>query len=251
MPRSARKMSATGIYHVISRGNNKQEIYLSDEDYQLFLALLKKAKDKHSFQLYAYCLMSNHFHFLIHSDDADIGKCMHYLLTKYAIFFKDKYSRTGHLFQSRFKSEPVESDEYFLSVFRYIHQNPVKAKITRHIEEYPWSSYADYAVEKNIVDTEFAIKMMDGRTNLVNFMSFLQEDPKFLLGEEKTNEATRNKISSIVDIDTLREMDPESRDGYLRKIKESTGLSNRKLSEILQIELNLINRALRKNQTPV
>ena len=93
---------------------------------------------------YAYCLMSNHVHLLIKTHHEDIGATIKHLAVVYAMYFNHKYSRAGHLFQDRFKSEPVNDMAYFVTLLRYIHQNPLKAGIVQSVSEYPWSSWGEY-----------------------------------------------------------------------------------------------------------
>lgn len=96
---------------------------------------------KNNCTLHAYCMMTNHFHLLLETDDIDVGKFMKYLASSYAIYFNRKYGYTGHLFEGRYKSCLVKDDAYFLQSSRYIHLNPVKAGMVNRAEEYRWSSY--------------------------------------------------------------------------------------------------------------
>ena len=125
----------------MARGIRRQEIFQDDTDYQVFLILLKKMIEKHECKLHAYCLMTNHFHLLIETNQEEIGKTFRGITCCYAAYYNQKYGYHGHLFEGRFKSCLVKDDAYFLQTSRYIHMNPVKAKITEHPEDYPWSSY--------------------------------------------------------------------------------------------------------------
>lgn len=144
MPRQARKRSRTGVYHVIFRGINKQRIFEEDQDYQKFLYALQDQKEKSGYEVYAYCLMSNHIHLLLREGREALGTSFRRIASKYVQWYNQKYDRVGHLFQDRFKSEVVEDNRYFLGVLRYIHQNPVKAGMVKTLEAYPWSSYQEY-----------------------------------------------------------------------------------------------------------
>ena len=119
-----RKQSSTGIYHVMLRGVNRQQIFLDKEDCTYFLESLYVCKQISRFKLYAYCLMGNHVHLLINAKEEPVDMIMRRLGSKYVYWYNSKYERIGHLFQNRFKSEPVETDTYFLTVLRYIHMNP-------------------------------------------------------------------------------------------------------------------------------
>ena len=127
VPRMARVKSNTGVYHLIWRGANRQEIFHDEEDWRMFLNNLKKYKVKLNFSMYAWCLMGNHLHLLMKEGDENISNTMKRIGVSYARYYNRKYRTTGHLFQDRFRSENVEERAYFLTVVRYIHQNPVKA----------------------------------------------------------------------------------------------------------------------------
>ena len=132
MPRQPRRKSESGIYHIMLRGINQQTIFEDDADYRRFLDTLEKYKAVSGYTVFAYCLMSNHVHLLLKVADEDLDMIMKRIGGSYVFWYNWKYSRRGHLFQDRFKSEPVETDPYFLAVLRYIHQNPVKAKIVKN-----------------------------------------------------------------------------------------------------------------------
>lgn len=129
------------VYHVMERGIRRKEIYKDDIDYQVFMAIMKYAIEKNESVVHAYCMMTNHFHILLETSGKEPGRFMKHLASSYAIYFNRKYSYTGHLFEGRYKACLVEDDAYFLQTSRYIHLNPVKAKLVEHPEDYPWSSY--------------------------------------------------------------------------------------------------------------
>jgi len=149
MPREARKLSSTKIYHVMIRGNRKQDIFLEDEDRFRFIKVLKKVKQKKEYMLYAYCLMNNHVHLLIKEKDEQLSQTMKRINVSYVNYFNQKYQQIGHLFQDRYKSEPIESENYLLAVLSYIHNNPLNAFMVKNLEEYPWSSYYIYTDESS------------------------------------------------------------------------------------------------------
>lgn len=153
MPRQTRRKSGTGIYHVMLRGINRQDIFEEAEDYLHFLRSMNcvvESKDDCGEALpplchfYAYCLMPNHVHLLIQERTAPIGEIVKRIAVSYVYYFNKKYGRNGHLFQDRFKSEPVDDMAYFKTLLRYIHQNPVRAGICRDVNEYMWSSWQEY-----------------------------------------------------------------------------------------------------------
>lgn len=154
MPRQERTKSGTGIYHVILRGINRQDIFEDEEDYVQMIASLQsltKRYDENGIALeplcaiYSYCLMSNHLHLLVREQKEDVSSVMKRLGVAYAYYFNRKYQRNGHLFQDRFRSEPVNTMEYFVTLMRYIHQNSVKAGLVSSPREYSWSNWHEYA----------------------------------------------------------------------------------------------------------
>src|SRR3989338_6659575 len=128
------------FYHVISPGNERRAVFRGDNDYELFLNTLGEASDRFDVLIHAYCLMPNHLHLLIQTKDSNLSQFMKRLLGVYTIRFNRKHKRYGHLFQGRYKAYLVDQDSYFLELSRYIHLNPVKAKLSRTPEEYRWSS---------------------------------------------------------------------------------------------------------------
>lgn len=168
MSRQARTLSKTGTYHIMLRGINQQQIFQEAEDYNKFIEIVKECKQTKDFNIYAYCLMGNHVHLLLKETEETIGQVMKRIASRFASWYNIKYQRVGHLFQDRFKSEPVETDEYFLTVLRYIHQNPVKANICEFVEEYKFSSYQEFIDEKGFIDTEFVYECIS-KENFIDF----------------------------------------------------------------------------------
>ncbi len=148
MARKPREKSETGIYHVMLRGVNRSPIFLDDGDYDTFIHTLKDIKETNACRFYAYCLMENHVHLLVKEKEKSISEIVKLIASSFVVWYNDKYDRVGHLFQERFKSEPVETESYFYTVIRYIHQNPVKAEICLTPGEYKYSSYAEYFTER-------------------------------------------------------------------------------------------------------
>lgn len=158
MPRMARKESSTKVYHVILRGNDKQDIFLDEQDYKKFIKELKNTKEKYECELYAYCLMTNHVHLVIYDKNNMLSKFMQSLEVTYSAYFSKKYGKNGHLFQNRFLSKVVETREYLMQVCRYVHQNPVKAKIST-VDKYKWSSFKEYLYGEKIVSTKMLLSL--------------------------------------------------------------------------------------------
>ncbi len=203
MPRQARTKSSTNIYHIMLRGINRQNIFFDNNDRRSFLKYVKEVKNDSPFLLFAYCLMDNHIHLLMQEDEMPLEIIMKRIGVKYAIHFNNKYSRSGHVFQDRFKSENVEDERYFLTVLRYILQNPVKAGICPEPGDYRWSSYMEFFQPDSWIDNEFAVSMVD-RTELISFICMKNEDlcmdidENIKLSKKEAERIIREKCSSIV-----------------------------------------------------
>ncbi len=158
MPKEPRFLLSKSYYHVTTRGNNKNIVFKEEDDCFYYLNLIKKYKKEHPFDIYHYCLMSNHTHFLIRTGNAfSFSVFMKKINLAYYHYFKKKYGWTGHLWQGRYNSQPVGKDEYFLQCGKYIELNPVRAKIVKDPEDYPYSSYNYYVKgqEDEIVTEDF------------------------------------------------------------------------------------------------
>lgn len=150
MARHYRLQGEGFVYHIISRGDNRKKIFINNFDYDKFFEYLKIAKEKFKFYLYAYCLMSNHYHLLLETPLANISRIMQYLNTCYTVYYNIKRDNCGHLFQGRYKSIIVDKDNYLLELTRYIHLNPVRANIVEDPANYKWNSYGEYISENKI-----------------------------------------------------------------------------------------------------
>ena len=142
------------------RGINQLQIFEDSEDCEKFLQILKDCKAVSEYKLFAYCLMGNHIHILIQEDTEPIEQVMKRISTRFVYWYNIKYQRIGHLFQDRFKSEPVEDDAYFITVIRYIHQNPLKAGLCKNIYDYKYSSYNDFFKDCDLIDKDFVFDII-------------------------------------------------------------------------------------------
>ncbi len=141
MPRPLRPIDAGLIYHVINRGNNRQDVFHKDADFEAFLKTLGELKQRKPFELYGYCLLNNHFHLLVRPLGASISRILQSLLVSHTQRYHKHYRSGGHVWQGRFKSPVIQDDEHLLTVLRYIEANPLRASIVQRAEEYRWTSY--------------------------------------------------------------------------------------------------------------
>ena len=135
-------------YHILSRGNERRNIFTDNDDRISFLEILGKMSERFEVDVYAYVLMNNHYHLLLKTNKPNISKGMQWFGTTYTRRYNVKHKRNGHLFQGRFKNFLVENDEYLMLLSCYIHRNPLRAGIVRRLVDYPWSSYPVYAYGK-------------------------------------------------------------------------------------------------------
>lgn len=251
MPRYARLKSETGIYHIMLRGINKQNIFEDQEDKLRFIDALGYYKEKSHYVIYGYCLMDNHVHLLIQELDDPISKIIKRISSSYVYWYNKKYKRCGHLFQERFKSEAIETEAYLLTVLKYIHKNPVKAGVVKSEEEYFWSSYHDYIGNKGITNIDFILKnFSNNKIEAVNlFKKYTEEN-----NDEECLDLGKNsgisdeevikylKKLGIAGISELQQVKKENRDLIIRQLKEIDNITIRQIARIIGISKSTIQR---------
>lgn len=164
MSRKPRLQAQGLIYHVLSRGNNKEVIFRERADYYFFLKSLLKRKEKYKFKLLCYALLPNHFHLLLKpSDNASLSTIMKSFLISYSYYFNTKYNRVGHVFQDRFKSFICLKDIYLISLISYIHQNARRAGLVADASEYEFSSLPSYLKEEqnHLLDNRYITEFLE------------------------------------------------------------------------------------------
>lgn len=185
--RKLREWYPGAIYHLMGRGIRRLEIYTYEEDYLVFLAILETALAKYKCVLHAYCLMTNHFHLLLETTDHEVWHLMKQLIQLYAMYYNHAHHFKGHVFEDRYKSCLVKSDVYFLQTSRYIHLNPVKAKMCLRPEQYRWSSYRCIAMgeQSKIVSAEKTLAYFGARQAATRYIDFIEDIAhKYVVDEE-------------------------------------------------------------------
>lgn len=224
MSRKARQKSSTNTYHVVIKGADRQLLFEDVKDYKKYLEILEYYKQECGFELYAYCLMSNHVHLLIHTTGCSLESVFRHINTSYAMWFNMKYQRTGFLQQGRYYSEPVEDARYLFTVIQYIHQNPYRAGLEKTVgTSYPWSSFHDYKIQ---------------------YSTLLNLDPVFhLLGSRKEFLAMHDNVTDVpcLDIDNFKKRLPDdvAKDIIYQECHCST------VSEFQQLSLSERNLSIR------
>lgn len=253
MPRESREKSASGIYHIIMRGINYQSLFEEDEDRVKFIQIIQKYRKICGFKLYAYCLMSNHLHLLLLEGKEPLGTLMRRICSSYVLWYNNKYGRIGYLFQGRFKSEPIESQVYFLTVLRYIFQNSIKAGIVKKVQNYVWTNYMDYLEGSDNSDTDFALSIFqsDRRKAISNFIQYINRnnDDKCLdmaekrrISDDEAQKIIREhlRIQHAIDI---QKYDIGKRNECLRELKQVNGLSIRQIERLTGVGKWIIQNA--------
>ncbi len=251
MPRKSRKKSESGIYHLMLRGINRQNIFEDNEDRQNLIDTISYYKNLANYQLYGYCLMNNHIHLLMKEEKESISKTVKRISSSYVHWYNKKYGRCGHLFQERFKSESVETEEYFLTVLRYIHKNPIAAGLTKDMEKYSWSSYREYIRVPIYTDVDFALNIFSEEAGIAKkaFDKYMNEKSN----DECLDYKERIKISDEKIIDNIRKLgvaniselqylDKEKRNEMLMQIKDMEGISIRQMERVTGISKSIIHR---------
>lgn len=246
MARKPRLFSEHQLYHIILRGNNKQNIFSQDDDYLFFLNRVKKYTFQLKIEIYAYCLMGNHVHLLIGKvSNHNLSLFVQKLANSYVYYFNHKYDCSGHLFQGRFKSEAIEDINYLKNVLRYIIHNPEKAGICKY-NQYMWNSYNLYTSKNseenigycNIKNLFHSNKEFEEFLSIEDKQEYMEYENKFILTDMKAI----NLIKKIFHIDnpySLNKLYISKQNPNLNILKKY-GISKNQLSRITGIRKHLL-----------
>lgn len=252
MPTRRRKESRTGIYHIIVRGINHEKIFQQQREKLYFKSIISNYLQKYKVEVYSYCIMSNHAHFIIRAELQILSLFMAAILAEYASYYNFKHHRNGHVFQNRFTSECIEDERYFWTCLRYIHLNPVKARMVKKPEKYKYSSMAEY---------------MTGMLGLLHENAIELYEQKFSSTEEFTKFHTEQQIGIFKDISSEIELqyreialllaknmfreyqlpllmqvfeEKKIRKEYIQRLKEILNISIKKANELCTTTMNYV-----------
>lgn len=257
MPREARQISKTGIYHVMWRGAAGQDIFHDDADRIKYLDILLKYKNNTNIEIYGWCLMSNHVHVLLREGYETLSATMKRIGISYVAYYNWKYQVRGHLFQDRFKSEKVETIPYLMTVIRYIHQNPVKAGLIEGVANWKWSSCGGYyggrVYPQGLLNDDFILKYFSENLEISRkyFREFNERPNQDACLDEPvykrrcTDEEARIEIQKIlreIQIPQVKTLPREHRNELLREIKRIDGLSLRQVARIIGVSASLVSK---------
>jgi len=255
------------VYHVTSRGNAREDIYRSDEDREMFLDVLDYVVERFGWICHAYCLMTNHYHLMIETPQANLSRGMSRLNGMYTQRFNRKHSRVGHVFQGRFKSIIVDKDAYLLELSRYVVRNPVAARVVNNVGDWPWSSYQ--AMVGNVAPPDFLeinwlLSQFDNVSSYIDFIckEGVASPWKLLtgadvLGDDEFRGRLQKKIGSRLDGISKRKVllrhlplsdivQPDRRRGeWMREAYCEHGYTMKAIAEFANLHHSTVSRLIR------
>lgn len=234
------------LYHITSRGNEKKEIFLDSHDREKFLEILEDYHERHGILIHSYVLMHNHYHLILETPKGNLLKVMHGINGGYTGYFNRRHGRVGHLFQGRYKGILVDKDTYLLELSRYVHLNPMRAKIVERPELYEWSSYRGYIgkdKEKRWMEYSWVLSKFgrDKSTARRNYRKYVEEGlegkietplkdlyAQVILGSEEFRENVRKmlkgqKISNEI-IEKKRFTEKRGPDEIIKEVAQTFGI---------------------------
>lgn len=245
MARRARIEYEGAFYHVITRGNQRQKIFRDEKDYSKYLEILSRYKSQYKFHLYSYVLMNNHVHLLLETREIPLSKIQQGINQSYTMYFNKRYKTVGHLFQGRYKAILCDKDTYLLSLIKYIHHNPLRAKAAKQPEDYKWSSHLNYVerVRGSIVDIDQVLRIFSEdktkarrlyRDYMADGINVKKEDiyktvDQRILGDERFVEEVTEKTDE--GIEQRRRRREYSLEEIAKKVEQTFGITIRQLRE--------------------
>jgi REP element-mobilizing transposase RayT len=209
MARRPRVFAPGLLYHVIVRGNQRRQTFRHEQDYRAYLERLEKYRAKYQVRIYAYCLMPNHVHLLLETGSVPLAKFMQGLQQSYTQYFNRQYRKVGHLFQGRYQAIICDKDKYLLALIRYIHLNPIRARLARRPEGYSYSGHTSYLMHgtAKIIESRPILKLLGGQKRYERFVLegmgeehnekyYALEDQRFL-GEQGFSEEISRETGEI------------------------------------------------------
>jgi len=244
MPRKERYQEP-GHYHIINRGVEQRAIYLEPEDYEFFLDLLLILTKDYQIVVHTFCLMTNHYHLLLETKISNISKAIQFVNDKYSKYFNKKYTRSGHLWQGRYKSYPLFDDAHFWIVAKYIERNPIKAKMVKQVELYKYQSFFQWKYKHNYFELlnnsmifemtydeyeDYITSEMD-----IDAIDIVYKSPKLITKDEKLKVLKKR-------LETFFELDRDiNRDENIKKALEY-GYTKSEIASFLELNHSTISR---------
>ncbi|MBB6453669.1 REP element-mobilizing transposase RayT [Salirhabdus euzebyi] len=199
MGRKLRTWIPEYFYHIVCRGIRRDALFKDTHDFQTFLYILQKVHENTPFEIASYCLMTNHFHLQLRSKEQPISKVMALINKRYANYYNTKYNLTGHVFEKRYFDDMIKTEIGMLEVSRYIHLNPLKAKIVNRLGDYQWSSYPYFLLRgktiiPNYMKVDLLLSTFDSHQNV--FSSYNDFIENFDGDKDLLNRILLSKVNS-------------------------------------------------------
>ena len=240
MSRKPRQKSQTGLYHITMRGNGKQLLFEDDEDRRRILSLIRSSIARFNIRLIAWCLMGNHVHLVLSDPDDNLSEAMHLVMSCYATWYNRRHGHVGHVFQDRFSSASISSEEYLLDAIRYVHFNPQKAGICPY-DVYRWSSHLDYAErDPDIATVDLALARF-AFPRICDYLAFMDASNGAVvrpptggrIGEDEALDVGASLIRSfgLSELSAVKALDKSKRNEVLAAMREA-GLSIRQIQRL-------------------
>jgi len=255
MPREARIMSTTGYYHIIMRGQNKEYIFKSEVHKEYFMKSLNIIEKEEKLSIVAWCLMDNHVHLIIKTEPEMLAIVFKRLNIKYAMYYHRRNKSLGHVFQDRFISEPIESDKYLMNVIRYVHYNPIKARMIKKIEKYRWSSYNHYMTQTLTKEQQFAMTLFGSTKEGFKHFHQIEDGREYLEIKEDQLKYRKERAQNIVNefcnkygIHDSKELNDDQikLKELLMELSKKSGLSKRQIAAEYGLSISRVQK-LTKN----
>ena len=270
MARKPRIHYEGALYHVLVRGNNRSYIFRSKDNKEEYKTIISKYKKRYRFKLYAYCIMDNHAHLLIEVEDIPLSKIMQGIQQVFTQYYNRRNRTTGHVFEQRYKSFLCDKDHYLLSLIRYIHQNPVRSKLTGALD-YEWSSHREYIGNSQLADVNFPLSLFESQKNqaIKRYLIFMDETEikvvESMTKEEDTIEVAKNteerykitKEALIKIIEEVTEIKLDKIKGntkskkisdirklYIKNLKKYTTIPKKEIADLLEIGNSTVTNVL-------
>ncbi len=265
MPRPLRYSVEGKLYHIIMRGNNRNTLFHSTGEYYRFCQLMEEGLNHFDHSLVTYCLMTNHVHMVVKAGPTSLSAVYHDLGFRYARFYHHVHKSSGHVFQDRFKSIPVENASHMRTLIRYIHLNPVKAGIVERPQEYRWSSHSAYLGDEEIpcLSPKIGLEYFNFDKNMFQkyVMSGVKQPEKFDIDTGKLS----IKLETIVDVvrdhydlepEAIRSDDRASRGPHARSVVahiagEVHGISLQDLADYFSLKPESVGRSRTRLNTKI
>lgn len=250
MPRVSRKTFKSGFFHIIIQGINKEYIFDKNEDKKKYLYLMQKYYQKYEIKIVAYCIMDNHAHFIMYTEDIqNISDYMHKINSIYATNYNKNNKRVGYVFRDRYKSQYIYDRDYLLKCIKYIHMNPVKAKIVKKEKDYKYSSYNDFKNKTGYVDDKLIKLIFINESNYMTLFDNIEDvDVEIMdieIDDNNFETAVKNYvIRNNVELDKIK----ESRIFLYSFASElsSKGYKQKAIARKLKVSPSVISKVLKK-----